>query len=189
MDGSHQNRVSANGELYVRMRRHNIVEFMNPKPDQIWITDIAWHLARECRFTGACVSWYSNAEHSYHGSVKASCLKVAREFLLHDAAEYVFNDVSSPVGKVCPDYKRHCKAFQNFIYRKFLGYEEVSDEVQEIDRRLCATEMRDVRFQPKEDWDYEPYPIIDFVCWEWQMAYEAFMYRFKLLFPEFKDAK
>jgi uncharacterized protein len=69
------------------------------KASDLEITDIAHHLAHINRYTGATPEPYNVAHHS---------VLVSREFinrdlrlagLLHDAAEYVLNDIASPVKR------------------------------------------------------------------------------------------
>lgn len=176
-------------EPYIRLRNLNVVHFLNPKADEIKIDDIAWHLARTCRFNAALNQWYSNAEHSVLGSWKASNTAVTRAFLIHDAAEYVFGDIASPVGSVCPEYKAKCETFQNWLYIHFLGKMptyEVLKEVKEIDTRICASEMKYIRRQSDEDLCVEPYDDIQFYYWDWKLAYNRYTTCFRYHFPEYK---
>ena len=73
------------------------VDPFNMRAEDLRISDIAHHLAGINRYTGACPIPYNVAHHS---------VLVSREFhdrdlrlagLLHDAAEYVLNDLASPV--------------------------------------------------------------------------------------------
>jgi hypothetical protein len=75
--------------------------YVNPlqlQPADICIEDIAHHLANICRYTGACPSFYSVAQHSLYVSRQcAITVEGALAGLLHDAAEAYFNDIASPV--------------------------------------------------------------------------------------------
>lgn len=80
--------------------------YVNPlamRPEDIRIEDIAHHLSNLCRYTGACPENYNVAQHSVLVSWRLETYGVSRELqlagLLHDAAEYVFNDLASPVKK------------------------------------------------------------------------------------------
>lgn len=85
-----------------KIRCHPSGKYVNPlnlRASDIDIRDIAHHLSNICRYTGACPKFYSVAQHSVlvsrmlaeHGPA------MALAGLLHDAAEYVFNDLASPV--------------------------------------------------------------------------------------------
>lgn len=169
---------------YVKLRRNNRIDFLNPTADQVDIDDIAYHLARTCRYNGHMHEWYSNAEHSLLGSRLAKTPLVAKYFLLHDAAEYVFGDLASPVAAKFNDYRVLRDNFQGFIWRLFIGSDEPPKEVKEIDLRLTASEMFYLRGNDVEDLTAEPYPVgtVKFHCWNWSVAYAAFMSEFHNLF-------
>lgn len=179
-------------EPFITTVTGTVVQFLNPKPNQIKIFDIAWHLARTCRYGTHVGAWYSNAEHSILCADMTKDFDLARACLIHDAAEYVFGDIPSPVGRLCPEYKRLINQFQEYINIHFLGrpiryIEKVN--VDDIDKRICATEMRDLRQNP--DWHLlaEPYPKgeVFFANWDIEEANYRFMKRFEQLFPEYKD--
>lgn len=152
------------------------VDPMNLHPEDLDIQDIAWNLAHLARFTGSFPFHYSVAQHSIllsirmeaAGHVPNSCLAG----LLHDAAEYVLNDLSSEVkhhpllagyARVehqtscmilehygCPSYLLHtCKPFDIAMYKQ-------EDEV----RRGISRSI--IQMQPKA-------------------VYSAFLNRFKTL--------
>lgn len=80
----------------------------HPLPGQITIEDIATHLGRVRRFVGASPRYFSVAQHSVivgylaiavdrlQGGSESPGL-LMRHALLHDAAEYLTNDVPSPI--------------------------------------------------------------------------------------------
>lgn len=171
-------------EPYLRFRNGNILHFLNPEPQQILIDDIAWHLARTCRFNGSMNVWYSNAEHSILGARKATDLEVSRAFLIHDAGEYVYGDLPSPVKNLCPDYKARSDKFQDFIYRHYLGKLPDENEVKLVDQRMTATEMKYLR--KGSNLHAEPYEDMSFYCWNWEEAYHRYLEMFYWLFPEHK---
>lgn len=78
--------------------------YVNPlkmRARDIRIADIAHHLSLICRYTGACPKHYSVAQHSllvsYHLRDEGASYELQLAGLLHDAAEYVLNDIASPV--------------------------------------------------------------------------------------------
>lgn len=65
----------------------------------ICIEDVAHHLSNICRYTGACPSFYSVAQHCVHVSELCESFgpALALAGLLHDGSEAYFNDLASPV--------------------------------------------------------------------------------------------
>lgn len=110
--------------------------FLDPKPEDIEIEDIAYSLANQCRFTGH-VPFYSVAEHS---------LLVAAQFadsgdkqlmlaaLLHDASEAYLSDIASPIKQFLPEYTKMEEKLQTAIYNKFnIDYNKYADKVKQAD--------------------------------------------------------
>jgi 5'-deoxynucleotidase YfbR-like HD superfamily hydrolase len=104
-------------------------------PDEIHLEDIAHHLSLVCRFGGAVREFYSVAQHSVlvmRLATDPSCaddsdehLDILRDprlrplALMHDAAEYVFGDMTAPVKSRCLDYKKHEEAFEARIFQAY----------------------------------------------------------------------
>lgn len=171
---------------YVRVGRNcdHQVEFTDPKIRQIWSEDIALGLAKSCRFQGHIRGWYSTAEHCFIGARLAKNAKLAKEFAIHDASEYVFSDLSAPIKALLPDYKRMEGDFQRFINVMYLGYPELSPETKELDKRLCATEQFVMRAAPITDLDgYMPYNGVRFKRWNHVIAFEMYHELLLDLFP------
>ena len=81
-----------------------IVELVNPNPEQIFTADIGHALSQVCRFAGHTSRFYSVAQHSVlvpHLVPK----EYALEGLLHDAAEAYIGDVARPLKRALPQYK------------------------------------------------------------------------------------
>lgn len=174
-------------EPYITMKDGWKLHLLNPTSEQIRIGDIAWHLSRTCRYNAHMEDWYSNAEHSVLGTRQASSLRVAQYFLLHDAGEYAFGDLTSPVKRLVPAFKKNIDDFQFFLWHHFCGDVpsiEIIEEVDLIDKRLTATEMKYLRHQPDSDMGpYKPYDGDIFYNYDWQEARVMFMDEFHKLFP------
>lgn len=89
-----------------KIRLHPSGRFVNPldlRPEDVDIWDIAHHLSNICRYTGACPAFYSVAQHSVYVAQdlrdSGAVPDLVMAGLLHDAAEYVFNDLASPVKR------------------------------------------------------------------------------------------
>lgn len=171
---------------YVRIGRNcdHLVEFLAPKVCQIWTEDIALGLAKSCRFQGHISGWYSTAEHCVLGVGLARTGKLKREFAIHDASEYVFSDISGPIKECLPDYNKMEGDFQRFLNKMYLGYEELSPETKELDKRLCATEQYAIRNAPIEDFNgYVPYSGVRFKRWNYEIAFAMYHELLLDLFP------
>lgn len=122
--------------------------FDDPRPEDIDIRDIAAHLSRLCRWTGACKSFYSVAQHSVHVSNL-----VPPEFalvgLLHDATEAYINDVSRPLKRKNPAYKAYEHEVLWPVIAKAFGIPtEIPPEVHAADNIALVTERRDLMPAP-----------------------------------------
>ena len=164
------------------------VTFLNPKPNQIAFSDIALSLANTIRYQGGLYIHYSNAEHSILGTKYASTFKVQREFLVHDFAEYIFADVPAPVKWVCPEYCALEETFQRFLNKHFLGYEELSPEVKEIDSRITCSEMKVIRGASPEDLYATPYSNFKPHMWNSFDALNNLVKLFKEYFPSYNHS-
>ncbi len=183
------------GRPYVRTLSLTKVHFLDPKPEDIVVADIAHGLAGLCRFTAGLKSWYSVAEHSILGSRRIKDREQARQFLIHDAAEYVFGDPASPIMRavgICP-FKAALDNFQFFLNNLFLGYGDLHPSVKQLDRAFCATEMHFIRGQTREqvNEDYPGCTIMEdqkFFCLPREEAAKWWLDEFHFLFPEYKGA-
>lgn len=169
------------------------VSLLNPKPNQIKLNDVAHHLAWKCRFNGHMNRWYSNAEHCLNcARMAGDNLSLRRKLLVHDAGEFVTGDMTTPVKRMFPDYKKFCDDFQDFMYRLFCGDHHEPIGLKVIDQRMTATEMMHLRVHKDEDITTEPYNIpkefSGFQCMERRTAHGAWLAQFHFLFPEYQDA-
>lgn len=118
----------------------------NPDPDAICIEDIAHALSHICRFGGHVDNFYSVAQHSVLVSLNVSPKGIAREALLHDAAEAYIGDVIHPLKQCLPDYKRIERLWEAAITARFGLHDspEVATRIKLADLEALVTERRDV---------------------------------------------
>lgn len=69
---------------------------LDPRPAEVFIQDIAHHLAQKCRWAGATKWHYSVAQHSVYVSQLVNATW-ALEALLHDASEAYNGDLIRPL--------------------------------------------------------------------------------------------
>lgn len=134
-------------------------DFLDPKPEQICLLDIAHSLALTNRYRGHTTRPYSVAEHC----ILASMLEGVTDplaCLLHDAAEAYIGDQSSPQKKrmffnvslegcfVALDFK-HEESLILRVIGEALGVKDLdvrasAESVRSADRVMFLTEVRDL---------------------------------------------
>ena len=103
-----------------------LVDFANPRPDQICLTDIVTQLSREGRWANALRYRMTVAQHSC--VVCDLCPDIVKPFgLLHDASEAYMRDIPYNLKKLCKEYQIIEKRIQSMIYQKYLGQEWLPD--------------------------------------------------------------
>jgi hypothetical protein len=155
----------------------------DPRPEDVFIEDIAPMLSRQCRFNGAMrsdVEIYTVAQHC--------CLvsdhlpdELKLEGLLHDAAEAYTGDLIKPIKLMLPGWKAIERDVERAVRNRFNLPPTMTPAVKEQDRRAVATEHRDLQPHTGEvDWgDWEQY------CWPEKImpcsvrhSWDAFMVRY-----------
>lgn len=125
-------------------------DLANPDPFQIVTEDLAEHLSKLCRFTGACRGFYSVAQHCcYVARFLPDRLKLAG--LLHDAAEAYTGDWSSPmkvlVRELAPGLIEHIHHNIERAVEARFGLSLTREDhalIKRADLMMMATEKRDL---------------------------------------------
>ena len=133
-------------------------DLLDPKPQDVVLSDIAHALAHQCRFAGHTRTFYSVAYHSYLASYAVGKMPglvvgeerrlIELEALLHDAHEAYCGDISAPLRNALADRTSELesiiKRIDEVIRLKFHLPNIPSPRVAEADRVMLATERRDV---------------------------------------------
>lgn len=146
------------GPCRIRTYTGQLVDLLDPDPDTLLIEDVAHHLSLINRFTGATTRPYSVAEHSLLG--REECEIHARlQFLVHDAPEAWLGDVSGPLKRIlAPLYKPLEERFWTRFTAKYGIPSELPDETHVVDKRMLATEQRDLQGrQPHPEDEFQPF--------------------------------
>ncbi len=164
-------------------------DFLNPDSTPLHIKDIAAGLSRTCRYTGHLrdinVDLYSVAQHCVLASENGPPGDPF-EFLMHDSAESVIGDVSSPLKQLLDDYKVIEDRVEESLAKQYGLPRPMSAACKAIDLRMLATEKRDL--MPGDN-DGEYWAIIEgveplpFVIKPWSRAesYYRFLHRYYYL--------
>lgn len=137
---------------WILLRSSHPFDLLNPTADMIRPVDIAYALARICRFNGHTREHYSVAEHS----IRVSALVPPEHrlsALLHDAAEAYIGDVSSPLKAMLPEYRAIEARIWSAICERFSIPEELPECVKHADLVMLATERRDLMPWNPTPWD------------------------------------
>jgi uncharacterized protein len=138
------------------------VPIAEPRPDVVFIEDIAHALAQSCRFNGHCRFHYSVAQHSLlvmHGTSPELALRA----LLHDAAEAYIGDMVTPMKRL-PQFAAPYLELEDrwllAIGERFglgdkLTNANMHADIRNADLRALWTEKRDVMNQGP-DWTDTP---------------------------------
>lgn len=144
-------------EPWIQTYTGKAVRILNPRPQDVHIHDIAHALANICRYTGHVKKHYSVAEHCVHVSRDTGMVG-----LMHDATEAYVGDVSSPLKRCIPKYKKIEQLHWLAICSAFELPAVLPKAVHEADLRMLVTEARDLMGPRPYDWtiDVEPYSDI-----------------------------
>lgn len=155
--------------------------------------DVAYSLAHINRFTGH-LGPYTVAQHSYMVSTLVPP-EHAYDALMHEAAEVVLNDLSSPVKDMLPCYKALEKRLEEEFFRPYFGVRFGSSLVKRADHIMLATEKKwlgrqwgrqEEEHDVDDTWDMikgvEPLEK-ELLRWSPQTAYRMFMQRYDEVKP------
>ena len=138
------------------------VDMLNTRPQDIHQDDIAYSLARICRFNGHTNRFYSVAEHSVlmaehllKADVGAPSRKMLRTILLHDATEAYLGDLPAPVKKLLPDYKALEARLEEVIAHRFRLYYPLPELVKHLDSRILLDERSNLLTFTDHKWDVD----------------------------------
>lgn len=145
-------------------KRFNILD---PNPADVKIEDIACALARQARFNGHTRFFYSVGQHSCLGAEISPTKEIALHMLFHDATEAYVGDLVSPVKALLPDFEIIESRIHWAISQAFNLEYPLPKVVKQIDRRLLATEVRDLITKDLQSWSIGEDEPFDFPIIPW----------------------
>lgn len=134
---------------------------LDPRPEEVFIEDIAHALSLQCRFNGHISEHYSVAEHSIMvADIVAEESKdpqLILTALLHDAAETYLGDVVSPLKKLLPGYMEFEKSVEACIAKRFSLVYPFPEAVARADKQALWQEFKFLEpFVQKPDYPFCP---------------------------------
>ena len=158
---------------------------IDPRPEEIFIEDIAHALSLQCRFGGHVRVFYSVGEHSLRVSDCFQEPRLALWGLLHDAAEAYLVDLPRPIkrfSKLGAEYRLVEQRVMAAVCERFnlLPLEEPPG-VKSADDYIMFWEQRDLMAPPPVPWALqptEPLPRGILTPMSPQNAEQAFLKRF-----------
>lgn len=121
----------------------------DPRPQEVYLEDIATGLSNTCRFGGHCRQFYSVALHSLHVSSELvdHPPRIQLFGLLHDAAEAYLGDIPRPIKAEFDDFEQAEERLLDAIWMAFDLRSPTADEwatVMAADDRLLAYEASEL---------------------------------------------
>lgn len=154
----------------------------DPRPEEMFIEDIAGALGKLCRYGGHCLRFLSVAEHSVHVARKAHPA-IRRAALMHDAGEAFLVDMPRPIKSMLPGYKPMENRIMAVAAVRF-GFDwPMPPEVKYLDDAILADE-REQAMAPTsatcEEWGAPHPPLgITLQFWSPEEATEQFLQVFR----------
>lgn len=122
------------------LRSGKTVDLFGLEPNDVELADIGASLAKQCRYDGHCIGYYSVAEHSVLVSRMVPD-HLSAYGLMHDAAEAYIGDMCGTLKHYMYEYI----ALENYIHGVIMDAfgmkHEIPDEVHEADKRALRIEM------------------------------------------------
>ncbi len=123
----------------------------DPRPEEVFLADIAKSLSKKCRFNGNCKVFYSVAEHSLWCSWLVPD-QYALEALLHDAAEAYISDMIRPLKVHFPEYRAVEDKIEQVIAERFELTFPFPPCIKEADQAMLHAEKEQIMMPPPADW-------------------------------------
>lgn len=154
---------------------------MDPRPNEVFIDDIAHALSLLCRFGGHCLRFYSVAEHS----VLLSQLAEPRDklwALLHDASEAYLVDVPRPIKRFLGGYREAEDKVSRAISVRFNLHLGCPDSIKRLDRSILLDERAQNMTASAHEWESGGAPTgIKLQFWNPERARDEFLLAFEQL--------
>jgi uncharacterized protein len=154
---------------------------LDPRPDEVFVADIAHALSMKCRWGGHSKRFYSVAEHSVLISFHVPS-HVALWGLLHDAAEAYSADIPSPLKQNLTGWQPMEDRIMEAVCVRFNLPMTEPAIVKSFDIAICADERAAFMAPCQREWAALPAPIgANIRCLSPTVAEGMFLDRFAAL--------
>jgi hypothetical protein len=153
---------------------------LDPRPEDVFIEDIAHALSMICRYNGHCKQFYSVAEHSYYISCAVG-KELAIYGLLHDAAEAYMADLVRPIKKSVPGFVAIENLLEQVIMARFdLVLGKGKQAIKTADNAILTDEREQNMSSTPHKWEESgPGLGVKIHCWLPPVAEQVFLCRFR----------
>ena len=164
-----------------------LFHFLDPKPWELDIQDIAHALSNTCRYGGHCDKFYSVAEHSvYVSDLLPSEFKM--QGLLHDASEAYLVDLPRPIKDYLPGYRQMEDQIMRVVANAWHFEWPMHPMVKAVDTLLLSEESFDLTKSQGTAFSWfpnRPGPIgLHIQCLPPEKAKDLFLERFEILWKD-----
>ena len=162
---------------------------LDPRPEEIFVEDVAHALSMQCRYAGHCRKFYSVAEHCVLlaeavAQAPGATTDDARWALMHDASEAYLVDVPRPVKPHLTGYRDAEAVVMAAVAERFGLPDKITPLVHDYDNRIIADERANLS-DCAAKWDFDELPLcVTLRNWAPTIAETRFLMAFDALFPE-----
>lgn len=159
---------------------------MDPRPNEVFIDDVAHALSMLCRFGGHCLRFYSVAEHcvllARHAAPQGR--NVAFWALMHDASEAYLVDVPRPLKPFLVGYGAAEDRILQAIALRFGLHLGLPDLVKKMDQAILMDEWLQNMAPAPIAWATDIEPLgVELQFWSPERARGEFLLAFEELRP------
>jgi hypothetical protein len=152
---------------------------LDPRTSEIFISDVAASLSKQCRFAGHCQYHYSVAQHSFYCSYLVPP-ELALEALLHDFTEAYCVDVPRPLKADLHGYAEIEQRIWDAGVPRFALARVLPQCVHDADNAMCLAEKEQIMGDCVvggliKPWELEGTPA-DILIEEWLPAEAELMF-------------
>lgn len=135
----------------IMMRSGAYFNYNKPAEFEGPIEDIAHALGNVCRYAGHCAYFFSVAQHAVNASYAVDP-EFAFDALMHDTAEAVTGDITTPLKKAVPFFKQLETQIEAGMAVRFGFNYPLPDLVKLVDLEMLMLE-RMYLFDTQDDWE------------------------------------
>lgn len=161
---------------------------LDPRAEDVDITNIAWALSMQCRFNGHIKHFYSVAQHSVMVSRIVESEhpfddRLIFRALMHDAHEAYVGDIVTPIKRELERFHEIEEAVDRAICDKYNMDYKMDPCIKKADVISLMTEVRDLMTTPFLDERFNHIVPLDatIIPLGPQEAYDDFLQRFEIL--------